>query len=640
MIRNSKSAKQKNWRLWKKGKHWVCGALLMGVITMNVFGTDVMAEEVPSNTSADENSITKVETIPTQEDTSNTKEESSAEQPKESNNTTTTKEQNLKATSSYTDTKGFTYTIDTTAKTAIITGYDASHGTEINIPSTANTYDVVGIADRAFQNSTITKLTINSRNFKTIGAYAFAGSQLTSIQMWEGTIGEHAFENCDSLTTATMFEAVDSIGAYAFNDCNNLTSISNYTHTIGAYAFQNCSKLSGASFYNTTSIGNYAFSGCSSLKSANMPAALKSLGMYAFQNCASLTNVYMTSSVLTEIPMGAFWGCALTSVSLPSTITNIGACAFYSNNISNYTIPSNIKTIDDSAFKDNAIKTVTIPANLNLGRQAFFSNSLEEIHFLGRMGTRSTWGSAPSIVASNHPVKLFAQSADLNYYTSQGALFFAPTQQAMYLYAENETYNTSSYGFSSRSFKAITGSQLSFKMNPSNTNYYTSNIINGSSLDTWVPGKETIQWYKKNTDNTGTLVGSGETFTLPNIQTANYGTYYAEVQQTDGTKVKLDDFVVQKEAKITPIGPDDTPADLSDNPVIDGVPAIAVDEADVIDGKVTLPDSISDGTNTYRPNKSQDTDSNKAGVQVPVQSNSDDVKALYLDSNQYSESES
>ena len=87
----------------------------------------------------------------------------------------------------------------------------------------------------------------------------------------EGTnkIGDHAFYNCDGLTSITIPDSVTSIGDHAFSGCRGLTSI-----TIPD---------------SVTSIGYRAFYGCSGLTSITIPDSVERIGEHAFNSCDKLT---------------------------------------------------------------------------------------------------------------------------------------------------------------------------------------------------------------------------------------------------------------------------------------------------------------------------------------------------------------
>ena len=79
------------------------------------------------------------------------------------------------------------------------------------------------------------------------------------------TIGEHAFSDCDSLTSINIPNSVTTIGKGAFSDCDSLTSINipNSVTTIGEGAFSHCDSLTSINIPNSvTTIEDGAFYGC------------------------------------------------------------------------------------------------------------------------------------------------------------------------------------------------------------------------------------------------------------------------------------------------------------------------------------------------------------------------------------------
>ena len=64
------------------------------------------------------------------------------------------------------------------------------------------------------------------------------------------SIGDYAFDGCDSLTSITISDSVTSIGERAFYVCDSLTSITipDGVKNIGEYAFDGCSNLTSVTF--------------------------------------------------------------------------------------------------------------------------------------------------------------------------------------------------------------------------------------------------------------------------------------------------------------------------------------------------------------------------------------------------------
>ena len=136
---------------------------------------------------------------------------------------------------------------------------------------------------------------------------------ITSVTIEEGvsSIGDYAFDSCDSLTSVELPEGVSSIGVLAFFDCSSLTSIviPEGVSSIGDYAFRYCEGLTSVELpEGVSTIGNYAFSYCNSLTSIVIPEGVSYIGDWAFSDCSSLTSIVIPESV-TYIGDGAFYYC-------------------------------------------------------------------------------------------------------------------------------------------------------------------------------------------------------------------------------------------------------------------------------------------------------------------------------------------
>ena len=154
----------------------------------------------------------------------------------------------------------------------------------------------------------------NDYSVTSIGDWAFQRCEsLESIDIPDGvmSIGDGAFSSCKKLTSITIPNSVMSIGIWAFDGCSSLTSIviPDGVMSIGKGAFKSCGKLTSITIPNSVMIiGEEAFYSCSSLTSVVIPDGVMSIGKLAFFECKKLTSVVIPDSVI-RIGEGAFKNC-------------------------------------------------------------------------------------------------------------------------------------------------------------------------------------------------------------------------------------------------------------------------------------------------------------------------------------------
>ena len=152
-------------------------------------------------------------------------------------------------------------------------------------------------------------------------------SSITSVVVEAGVthIGNNSLRNFTNMTTVTLPDGLETIGANAFQadmhtgftEVNIPASVT----SIGAGAFSGCKYLATVTFSagsNLTGIGDNAFNSCLALSTIKIPAGVTSIGLQTFFNCDALTSIEIPASV-TSIGNKAFFNCdALTSVTLKS----------------------------------------------------------------------------------------------------------------------------------------------------------------------------------------------------------------------------------------------------------------------------------------------------------------------------------
>ncbi|MDD5678652.1 MAG: leucine-rich repeat protein [Kiritimatiellae bacterium] len=288
--------------------------------------------------------------------------------------------------------------------------------------------------------------TTNSDNTITIADYDGPGGAVVIPSAIGGktvtTIGEHAFQDCTSLTSVTIPNGViriegGGLDGGAFSSCSNLISVTlpGSVTSIGDYAFYSCASLSGITLPNSvTRIENYAFYACSSLTSVALPNSVTSVGDHAFYACTSLTSVVIGNGV-TNIGDRAFCGCnGLAGVTLPNSVTRVGDFAFSpcmglpifpftnASSLASVMIGNSVATIGDCAFYSCAnLANVTLPDSVTrIGNYAFYAcSSLAGVTIPGSVTSIGDY--AFFLCASLSAITVAAQNAV--YSSLEGVLF-------------------------------------------------------------------------------------------------------------------------------------------------------------------------------------------------------------------------
>lgn len=180
---------------------------------------------------------------------------------------------------------------------------------------------VVEIGNNAFlADSGIRHLefALENAQLKTIGDKAFNGcNSITEFTLPDTveTIGEYCFEKCYDLVTANL-GGVQDIGAYAFSQCYALTTmhIPDTTKIIRHHAFYWCEVLETLTLGSgLETIEHHAFYANLALKALALPATLKTIEMQAFRHCQGLESLVLSKDV-DSIGNHAFYDCRALTV--------------------------------------------------------------------------------------------------------------------------------------------------------------------------------------------------------------------------------------------------------------------------------------------------------------------------------------
>ena len=110
-----------------------------------------------------------------------------------------------------------------------------------------------------------------------------------------------------SNTTYTIPNEVETIGNYAFRNCNNLIKVemSNSITQIGSEAFRKCSNLKEIKLSeNLKEISTSMFNYCIKLEELDLPNSIETIRGGAFYNCEALKNIFIPNSIITIFEEG------------------------------------------------------------------------------------------------------------------------------------------------------------------------------------------------------------------------------------------------------------------------------------------------------------------------------------------------
>ncbi len=121
-----------------------------------------------------------------------------------------------------------------------------------------------------------------------------------------------------------------------------------------------------------TGIGDAAFYGCP-ITSISLPGTLKYIGESAFGNCISLTSVEIPGSV-TSLGWNAFYYCTnLSSVNIPRGVTELYGTFKGCSRLTEMTIPATVRYLDEAFKNCSGLTSVVIPSSVvDMGDQSFY----------------------------------------------------------------------------------------------------------------------------------------------------------------------------------------------------------------------------------------------------------------------------
>ena len=253
---------------------------------------------------------------------------------------------------------GIYYELDADKKEACVKPCgDGRYQGQVIIPSSIQVegidYTVTSIGEKAFDNcNRLYSISIpNSVTSIRRGSFSFSGLVAVTIPASVTSLGEHAFEGCWSLTTVNLSEGLKSIGEWAFAHTGLFTvTIPNSVESIGEWAFSGCSDMhsmkvkKGNTHYDSNNDCN-----------AIIETATNTL-------IAGCMNTTIPNSVRVIGP-NAFWGCRMTSLTIPEGVTMLDRAALSCcYNLQTITLPKSVTTIGEFAFSScESLTSIDLP---------------------------------------------------------------------------------------------------------------------------------------------------------------------------------------------------------------------------------------------------------------------------------------
>lgn len=203
---------------------------------------------------------------------------------------------------------------------------------------------------------------------KKIGAYAFQGTALTSVNIPDNveTIKECAFNNARQLQEVHLPDSLTSLGTSAFEYCRSLRTIKIPTKlkTIPDYTFQNCRSLQSVELHDSiTGFGNHAFVNCD-LREIILPKSTSWVDNDAFSGNVNLSKVTLNEG-LVNISDKAFYQTAIDTLNCPSTLRSIRNSAFARcNNLRQINLNEGLTRIESGALANNKATEIVLPSSL------------------------------------------------------------------------------------------------------------------------------------------------------------------------------------------------------------------------------------------------------------------------------------
>ncbi|MGL4607690.1 MAG: leucine-rich repeat protein [Eubacteriaceae bacterium] len=340
--------------------------------------------------------------------------------------------------------------------------------------------------------------------------------------------------NMPQVKAATFSVTKDGI-AFTLDDSTNTATVTSYDGSQGFEIDIPPTVMDGLTSYSVTAIGYAAFEDTGLIR-VSIPEGVTTIEDYAFFN-NQLISVTVPEGV-TTIGEWAFSRNQLTSVTIPEGVMTIGYAAFFNNQLTSVTIPEGVTTIEGGAFSQNQLTSVTIPEGVTtIENVAFSYNQLISVTIPEGVTTIDFGAFAVNPLETIF-IPNFAKMEAMKTILTENDGLFGVTSGAVKMYALDHVSGDYSSGTAS-SYTLNEGNSLLLAVgeitNPQVAKYDTQSggWIDPDPISLPVdPSTVTIEWYQKVDGQPDTLVETGESFNLWDVNVNDIGAYYAKINDT------------------------------------------------------------------------------------------------------------
>ena len=213
-------------------------------------------------------------------------------------------------------------------------------------------------------------------------------------------IGEYAFADKTNLVEISLPATVTTIEEGAFSGCKGLISISLPTAVtyIGDHAFENCGITSITLHEGIEYIGAYSFAGCTAINSVTFPSSIKHVSNGAFMGDVGITELNL--NMVESIGDSAFEKIGIKTLPKSDYLVSIGSRAFADSSLVVVRTGAKLSEVGDEAFATTSLTYFDIefkrPAGM-WGMNIFGTNTTVVMH---KSDSLSGWGSCRGLSAN------------------------------------------------------------------------------------------------------------------------------------------------------------------------------------------------------------------------------------------------